>query len=151
MKLEEVPKSVIEQFEQGYVPMDEPPGLEEIAYRLWKQAGGTVKTKPVEEPEPAVWAIVELMGHVKLAGRVTEEEKFGGKLGRIDIPHCDGFMTRYFGAASVYSVTIVSEQVARDVCKRTAPAPVSPWDYPKALAPATERADDGHDDDRAGE
>lgn len=32
------------------------------------------------------WAIVELMGHVRVAGRVTEEEHFGSKLGRIDIP-----------------------------------------------------------------
>lgn len=32
------------------------------------------------------WAIVELMGHVRMAGRVSEEERFGAKLGRIDIP-----------------------------------------------------------------
>ena len=31
------------------------------------------------------WAIVELMGHVRVAGFVTEEERFGVKLGRIDI------------------------------------------------------------------
>jgi hypothetical protein len=35
--------------------------------------------------EPS-WAIVELMGHVRIAGRVSEEERFGAKLGRIDIP-----------------------------------------------------------------
>lgn len=35
------------------------------------------------------WAILELMGHVKLAGFVTEEELFGGKIGRIDIPGAD--------------------------------------------------------------
>lgn len=38
------------------------------------------------------WAIVELMGHVRLAGRLTEEERFGSKMGRLDIPtgekHC---------------------------------------------------------------
>lgn len=27
------------------------------------------------------WAIVELMGHVRIAGRITEEERFGAKLG----------------------------------------------------------------------
>lgn len=32
------------------------------------------------------WAVVELMGHVRLAGRISEEERFGSKLGRIDIP-----------------------------------------------------------------
>lgn len=33
------------------------------------------------------WAILELMGHVRMAGRVTEEERFGCKMGRIDVPH----------------------------------------------------------------
>ena len=32
------------------------------------------------------WAIVELMGHVKLAGKLSEEERFGVKMGRLDIP-----------------------------------------------------------------
>lgn len=32
------------------------------------------------------YAIVELMGHVKMAGRVTEEERFGSKMGRCDVP-----------------------------------------------------------------
>ena len=32
------------------------------------------------------WAIVELMGHIKICGRLTEEEKFGAKMGRLDIP-----------------------------------------------------------------
>lgn len=36
--------------------------------------------------QTAVWAVVELMGHVKMAGRLTEEEKFGAKMGRLDIP-----------------------------------------------------------------
>ncbi len=116
------------------------------------------ETKPVDD----VWAIVELMGHVRLAGRLTEEEKFGGKLGRLDIPqsnpcwHCEGtgqkafmaaepcetcngakvvsgFITQFFGASSVYRITIVTEQVARHTTKQTTPAPVSPWDYPKQL------------------
>ncbi len=81
-----------------------------------------------------VWAIVELMGHVRLAGRITEEEKFGTKMGRLDIPAEDGsFVTQLFGGASVYRITIVTEAVARQVARTNQPAPVSPWDYPKQL------------------
>ena len=80
---------------------------------------------------PDVWAIVELMGHVRLAGKLTEEEKFGSKLGRLDIPHGEtGCITQYFGGGSVYRITIVTEAVARQVSKGTTPAPVNPWDYP---------------------
>lgn len=92
-----------------------------------------------KQPAPDVWAVVELMGHVKLAGRLTQEEQFGAKLGRLDIPQADGtFVTKFFGGQSVYAVTVVTEAVARRVAETaSSPAPVSPWDFPKALpAPA---------------
>lgn len=99
--------------------------------------------KDTEEP---VWAIVELMGHVRLAGRLTEEEKFGAKMGRLDIPQGDGWVTQYFGGGSVYRLTIVSEAVARDVSKRSYAPPVQPWDYPKQLT-ASAAVADAEDDD----
>jgi len=114
----------------------------------------------IPKSEGEVWAIVELMGHVRLAGRLTEEEKFGSKMGRLDIPvasdpscpNCDGqnppcpvckggsFATQLFGGGSVYRLTIVTEAVARHVCKQTSPAPVSPWDFPKQLPAPLEAA-----------
>ncbi len=86
--------------------------------------------------EAEVWAIVELMGHVRIAGRLTEEEKFGVKMGRLDMPNSEGgFATRYFGGASVYSITIVSEEAARLVSVR-APLPLSSWEMPVREKPA---------------
>jgi hypothetical protein len=108
------------------------------------------------------WAIVELMGHVRLAGRLTEEEKFGSKMGRLDIPTTEpcscangavisieaprlpcerchgagfvnGFVTQYFGGGSVYRITFVTEAVARHVASQASVAPVSTWDFPKQL------------------
>lgn len=108
-----------------------------------------------------VWAICELMGHVRVAGRLSEEEKFGAKMGRLDIPTekpCDacagdgfvaflestpcpackgakverGFITQYFGGGSVYRISIVTEAAARHAAKGTNPAPISAWDFPKA-------------------
>jgi hypothetical protein len=40
VKLEDVPKALVAEFERGYVPADCPPGLEEHAYRAWKESGG---------------------------------------------------------------------------------------------------------------
>lgn len=77
------------------------------------------------------WAIVELMGHVRMAGRVTEEERFGSKVGRIDIPKDDGFTTVYFTAGSIYRLTAVSEEMARAVAKGSQPRPVHQWELPK--------------------
>ena len=75
-----------------------------------------------------VWAIVELMGHVKVAGRVTEDELFGAKIGRIDIPKPEGgFTTQYFGGSSVYRLTPTDETTARLVAIKRQPQPVYPW------------------------
>lgn len=111
------------------------------------------------EPE-SVWAIVEQMGHVRLAGRATEEEKFGTKMMRLDIPKsdptckgcagkgripllegdthlsncpCTTFMTKYIAGSSLYAVTIVSEEAARHVAARSSPEPVHAWELPKQL------------------
>lgn len=104
------------------------------------------ETKPWEG-----WAIVELLGHVRLAGRVSQEEQFGAKLGRIDIPQADGpAVTKFFSGAALYAMTPVTEAVARAVALRCDPAPVRPWDLPKALpapAPGTCQGEPAGDDD----
>lgn len=42
------PKWLVVEFEDGLIPCDEPPGFVERAYRMWKEAGGTIKPpKPV--------------------------------------------------------------------------------------------------------
>ena len=81
-----------------------------------------------------MWAIDFALGlgHVRIAGRVTEEERFGGKLGRIDIPGKDGGeTTQYFNASSIYRLTPTTEEIARHVAINCQPMPVQPWDLPK--------------------
>lgn len=73
------------------------------------------------------WAIVELMGHVRIAGMVTEEEQFGVKMGRCDIPGPDEtiYATMYFSGASIYRVTPTTEAVARQEALRWQPKPAA--------------------------
>lgn len=78
------------------------------------------------------WAILELMGHVRIAGKVTEEERFGSKIGRIDVPiKSGGFVTQYFGGASVYRMTIVSDDVAKAVAFNNEPSPIHAYEMPR--------------------
>lgn len=58
------------------------------------------------------WAIVELMGHIAIAGRVTKPGDYGG-LWQIDIPEGEVYRTEFFGSQSVYRIRIVSEEIAR--------------------------------------
>lgn len=94
------------------------------------------KETPSAEPlPPETWAILELKGFTKLAGRISEEERFGCKVGRIDVPMHDGsFVTKFFHGSSVHCCTIVSERVARHVAQGTDAKPVGSWDFPKMLA-----------------
>lgn len=62
------------------------------------------------------WAIVELMGHVSVAGRVTKPGEFGG-LWQIDIPDEENYRTEFFGSGSVYRIRMVSEEIARAYAK----------------------------------
>lgn len=90
--------------------------------------------------DQAMWGILELLGHVRVAGRITEEERFGAKIGRIDIPTGDSFTTQYFGGGSVYRLTPTTEEIARSVAKANQPRPVHSWELPKAALPEAEPA-----------
>jgi len=93
------------------------------------------------------WGILELMGHVRMAGFITEEEHFGEKIGRIDIPGEAGqAVTQYFGGHTIYRLTPVSEEVARAFAKRNRLRPV--YVYELALpAPSESSESKGEWDD----
>lgn len=67
------------------------------------------------------WALVEIMGHQKAAGRVTEAPVAGGVMLRIDIPKdadSKEFVTQYINTGSVFRLTPVTEEVVRAALTR---------------------------------
>jgi hypothetical protein len=64
--------------------------------------------KPDDQPADE-FAIVEVFGHRKHAGRILEVERFGTKLLRIDIPKEGdfekGYSTHFYGGPSIFSMT----------------------------------------------
>lgn len=97
-------------------------------------------TAPAEE-----WGIVELFGHVRLAGRVSEVERFGGKLLRLEIPKPDGnwLITQDIGPGALYRISYVTEATARLVAQHHQPAPVHRYELE---APSTAVEVDEDDD-----
>jgi hypothetical protein len=73
------------------------------------------------------WAVVEIFGHRRHAGRIREEERFGAKMLRIDVPDVfllsatdadggisistalRGWTTHWYGGASIFSLTMTDE------------------------------------------
>lgn len=68
------------------------------------------------------WAVLELMGHRQIAGRVSEHVLGGQVLVRVDVPAAGGWdaHTKYFGAAGVYGIHPCSESVARAAAEQLA-------------------------------
>lgn len=85
------------------------------------------------------WAVLELMGHRRIAGKLTEQTGgcFAGLL-RIDIPGPDGAIaaTQFYSSAAVYCITPTTEEIARHVAVRNVPEPVHAWELPKKLPAA---------------
>lgn len=73
------------------------------------------------------WAILELMGHRRLAGRVSEAEIASGSFIRIDVPS-DPPATQYYSPGAIYCITPTKEVMARCVTQNTAPRPVERWE-----------------------
>lgn len=66
------------------------------------------------------WAIVELMGHRIIGGLVTEEQRFGSTMLRVDVMPADDTgetMTQYYNSHSIFGLTLTSEDVARNVAR----------------------------------
>lgn len=75
------------------------------------------------------WAIVELMGHRKLAGYVREVTLAGAAMLRLDIPS-DPPVTQYYGASSLYCMTPTTEELARSAAQVSRPTPISRYELP---------------------
>jgi hypothetical protein len=75
------------------------------------------------------WAVVELFGHDRIAGFMTEEEIAGAAFVRVDVPEVDGEQaySKLFGPSAIYAITPVSEDVARAACQRFAVRPLGTW------------------------
>jgi len=71
------------------------------------------------------FAVLELMGHRRLAGYVREATLAGGAFLRIDLIASEHGQeaTQFYSPASVYALTPCTEEVARKVAERT-------WDTP---------------------
>lgn len=95
------------------------------------------------------WAIVEIFGHRRHAGRTREEDRFGAKMLRIDVPTkgdpAQGWSTHYYGGSSIFSYTLTDEASVMRANK--------PWEPPSRVSlPAPNDSmqddDDLHDEDQ---
>ena len=85
------------------------------------------------------WAILELMGHRRLAGMVQEVALGGASMLRIDVPDADGetIATQFYSGAAVYCITPTTEKLARALALQSFSPPVTRYELPEP--PQTKR------------
>ena len=96
-----------------------------------------VRNQMEEKQEFEGWAILELMGHRKLAGYCRWTQ---GPLLRIDVPGDNpgdpNVATQFYSPAALYCLTPTTEDLARKVAKGCRPEPVARWELPALPEPA---------------
>lgn len=112
-------------------------------------------TPPTPETPPALppdrWAVVELMGHRRYIGRLSEGELFGTRVGLIEHFNHDGTtQVVQFRPDNVYAVTSTTEAAVRAEVARNArcylPLPAYEADAVRAVIDSTHDSDSDLDD-----
>jgi hypothetical protein len=82
----------------------------------------------------AEWVILELLGHRRAAGYLTEQQIAGASFLRLDIPGDDTKTptTQIYNPTSVYAIHPTTEDVARHLAKTHRAEPVYRWQLPAA-------------------
>lgn len=79
------------------------------------------------------WALVELMGHQRIAGLVSETTLAGHAMLRVDVPGAKGdfVCTRFYNPQAVYCISPTDRQIAIGLAVKCAVRPVSIYDLAK--------------------
>ncbi len=90
------------------------------------------------------WSLIEIMGHQRLAGMVTETTVAGAAMLRVDVPELEGIpgFTTFLGSGSIYRLRPVSEEIARRYAASLRAMPVRAYELPALPAPSTPAGDD---------
>lgn len=82
-----------------------------------------------------LWALVELFGHAKIAGRITEQNIAGTNMLRVDVPETENqpAFTRLFGSSAIYAINPVDETTAKFYAENLNVEPIKSWDVKELL------------------
>jgi len=75
------------------------------------------------------WAIIDLFGHQKIVGRVSEQQVGGSSFVRVDVPQIGEQkpFTKLFGPGAIYSITITDRETAIAAAQYFTPVPMEQW------------------------
>ncbi len=77
-----------------------------------------------------LFALVELFGHQRIAGKVTEHSMGSSTFIRIDVPETtqQPKFTRFVNPSAVYAINPVTEEVMNQLAEQILQKPIDSWD-----------------------
>ena len=93
------------------------------------------------------WAIVEIMGHQQIAGKVSEETIAGAAMLRVDVPEVEDQpqFTKFYSASAIYAITPTEERIARAAASSMRARPVELWRLNLTQPQLTEKITEDND------
>lgn len=89
-----------------------------------------------QKPQTGMWVIMEIFGHQRIAGYMTEQVIGGQGFIRVDVPEITADAhggeavqahTKFYGPGAVYAINPVDESIARLAAVQIRHAPVSEY------------------------
>lgn len=94
------------------------------------------------------WAIVDVMGHQRFVGLVTEQVIAGQGFVRVDIPKTSkqpGW-SKLIGTASIYAITPVEKDIAVSMAENLHKKPIEAYQLTDAMVRESHQLTLGHDE-----
>lgn len=105
-----------------------------------------------EEKAFEAWGLLELFGHQRLAGRLSEQVIGGCHFLRIDVPAYGDIpeYTRFFTQGAIYGMTPTTEDIARRLAANLKARPIQQYDLRTPDQPALPFATNNFEEHGAG-
>jgi len=105
----------------------------------------------LQEPEHETretWAVVEVMGHSRYAGRISQHTALGGAMIRVEVPALDGIppFEKILSPQAIFAITPCTEALAREAANRFRSRPFTLLDMPELCRQPDQRRLDFEDD-----
>lgn len=112
-----------------------PYGLEANARDATAEEDHSVEDKEQKE----MWALIELFGHQRIAGKVTQCELGAGALIRVDVPAIGDRapLTKFYNVKAIYGITPVDQATCERMAKDIRAEPISEYSIQREMARLT--------------
>lgn len=88
-----------------------------------------------------MWCLVELFGHQKLSGKVSERNLGGAAFLQVDVPETTNnpAFTKILNPSAIYAINPIDEQTAKAYAENIESKPINTWDVHEFLRKANKQ------------